>query len=147
MRRRSSDSLYLTKRPINPADVIKWVKDESAGGIVLFLGTVRSTNKGRMVEKLEYQTYHAMADRRMRLIEAEVRKRWRVKKVRMVHREGNLQVGEISVAVAVSAEHRLEAFEACRYAIERVKHALPIWKREKIAGGREVWVEGAPIQE
>ncbi len=147
MRRRTGDSLHLTKRTINPAEVINSVKDESAGGVVLFLGTVRSTNKGRTVEKLEYQTYHAMAERRMRLIEAEVRRRWRVKKMRMVHREGNLRVGEISVAVAVSAEHRLEAFDACRYAIERVKHALPIWKREKIAGGREVWVEGVPIQE
>jgi len=70
-----------------------------------------------------------------------------VKKVKILHREGSLPVGEISVAVAVSSEHREEAFEACRFAIGTVKHSLPVWKREKIVGGAELWVEGEPIRE
>jgi len=86
-------------------------------------------------------------DRRVREIEAEVRERWPVKKVKILHREGSLPVGEISVAVAVSSEHREEAFEACRFAIGTVKHSLPVWKREKIVGGGELWVEGEPIRE
>jgi len=147
LRRRTEDPLHFTKRNINPTEVINSVRDESAGGIVIFIGTVRDTNEGRKVTRLEYQTYHAMAERRVREIEAEIRRRWRVKQIRIVHREGTLRVGEISVAVAVSAEHRLEAFEACRYAIERVKRALPIWKREKAAEGGQVWVVGVPIEQ
>ena len=108
------------------------MKDERAGGVVLFLGTVRSVNEGHSVERLEYQAYRAMAEKRIREIEAEVRERWPVKKVKILHREGSLPVGEISVAVAVSSEHREEAFEACRFAIGTVKHSLPVWKREKI---------------
>ena len=146
MNRREA-AAHLTRRRIDPAEVINSVKDERAGGVVLFLGTVRSINEGRSVERLEYQAYRAMAEKRIREIEAEVRERWPVQKVKILHREGSLPVGEISVAVAVSSEHREEAFEACRYAIGTVKHSLPVWKREKIAGGGELWVEGEPIRE
>jgi molybdopterin synthase catalytic subunit len=147
MKRTSARSLHLTKSRIDPGDVISAVKDEGAGGVVLFLGTVRNKNEGHSVERLEYQAYREMAERRIREIESEVRDRWPVRKVRIIHREGSLPVGEISVAVAVSADHREEAFEACRYAIGAVKKTLPIWKREKLAGGKELWVEGEPIRD
>lgn len=137
----------ITKRPIDVPDVLDSVRDPSAGGTVIFLGTIRNRDAGNRVEKLEYQMYRAMAEKRMKEIEAEVRKKWRIVKMRMVHREGLLSVGEVSVAVAVSAEHRAEAFEAARFAIERIKHSLPIWKKEKLAGGKDVWLEGVPIQE
>ncbi len=147
MKRRAAPAAHLTRRRIDPAEVVNSVKDERAGGVVLFLGTVRNISEGRSVERLEYQAYRAMAERRIREIEAEVRERWPVQKVKILHREGSLHVGEISVAVAVSSEHREEAFEACRYAIGTVKHSLPVWKREKIVGGGELWVEGETIRE
>ncbi len=147
MKTRAPPAAHITRRRIDPAKVVKSVKDEHAGGVVLFLGTVRSVNEGRSVERLEYQAYRAMAEKKIREIEAEVRERWPVEKVKILHREGSLAVGEISVAVAVSSEHREEAFEACRYAIGTVKHSLPLWKREKIVGGGELWVEGEPIRE
>jgi molybdopterin synthase catalytic subunit len=136
----------ITTKPIGMSSILESVKDDSAGGTVLFVGTVRNRDEGRRVEKLEYQTYRAMAERRMEEIESEVRRKWKVIRIRMVHRIGLLGVGEVSVAVAVSTEHRAEAFEAARFAIERIKHSLPVWKKEKLAGGKNVWLEGVPIQ-
>jgi len=145
--RPSGENSYITTRAINPSRVLRAAEDDSAGAVVLFIGTVRSPNEGHAIEKLEYQAYREMAEKRMQKIESEARSRWPLKKVVMVHREGELRVGDVSVAVAVSAEHRAEAYEACRYAIEEIKHKLPIWKRERISGGKRVWVEGVPISE
>ncbi len=136
----------ITRKPIDPAEILGSVKDASAGGTVLFLGTVRNQDEGNRVVGLEYQAYKAMAERRMKEIEVEVKKKWGIVKIRTVHRVGTLGVGEVSVAVAVSGEHRAQAFEASRYAIERIKHSLPVWKKEKLAGGRNAWLEGVPIQ-
>ncbi len=136
----------IVRKRIDPAKVLESVQDVSAGGAVLFVGTIRNRNAGKRVEKLEYQAYRAMAERRMEEIESQVKKKWNIVKIRMVHREGLLNVGEVSVAVAVSAEHRAEAFEAARYAIERIKHSLPIWKKEKLVGGGSEWLKGVPIQ-
>lgn len=139
-------SSRITNNRIDPSEILGSVEDASVGGTVLFLGTVRNRNDGKRVDKLEYQAYRAMAEARMREIEDEVKEKWRKVKIRTVHRVGTLRVGEVSVAVAVSAEHRAEAFEAARYAIERIKHSLPVWKKEKLAGGKNVWLEGVPIQ-
>jgi molybdopterin synthase catalytic subunit len=136
----------LTKTAIDPAEVLKLVRDESAGGTVVFLGTIRRRSERRAVTLLEYEVYREMAQQRMLQIEREVRGKWPVKKMVMVHRYGTLKVGEISVAVAVSSEHRGEAFEACRYAIDEIKRRLPMWKRESWRGGRASWVRGRPIE-
>ena len=136
----------VTQKKIIPAKVLESVHDKSAGGVVLFLGTVRNRSEGRSVVGLEYETYREMAEKRLAELEREVRARWRVKKMTMIHREGRLRVGEVSVAVAVSSEHRAEAFEAARFAIDRIKTSAPIWKREVLKGGRKLWVDGAPIQ-
>lgn len=135
----------ITKRRILPEKVLKEVEDPSAGGTVVFIGTVRNKGSRGAVAGLEYQAYKGMAEKRMRGIEAEVKKRWPVKKVALLHREGSLGIGEVSVVVAVSAEHRAEAFEACHYAIDRIKASLPIWKKERTnsSGG---WVEGTRIE-
>lgn len=125
--------------------MIREVSDDSAGGTVVFIGTIRNRSKLGRVEGLEYEVYKRMAERRMKSIEAQVRKKWPVRKVRMVHREGRLRVGEVSVVVAVSSTHRAEAFEACRYAIEEIKTSLPLWKRERVRGTAR-WVEGRPIR-
>lgn len=136
----------ITRRPIDAAAVLASVADRSAGGTVLFVGTVRDVSEGKKVRGLEYQVYREMAEKRMRSIEKEVRARWPVKKLAMVHREGRLRVGEVSVAVAVSCEHRAEAFEACRYAIDRIKTSLPLWKKEFAKDGAS-WVSGVPIED
>jgi len=110
------------------------------------LGTVRNHSNGKGVKGIEYETYRTMAEKCLAEVEKEVKRRWPVKKVAMIHREGRLSVGEISVAVAVSSEHRAEAFEAARFAIDRIKTSAPIWKRELLRGGRKRWVDGVPIQ-
>ncbi len=135
----------ITSGTIDPTELIESVKEDSAGGIVVFLGTVRNMNEGNEVEVLEYEVYREMAQKKMEEIESEVRKRWNVKGIRMTHRQGTLRVGEISVAVAVSSEHRGEAFEACRFAIDRIKRTLPIWKTERTKEGKELPVRGRPI--
>ena len=136
----------ITRAPIDVAKILRAVRDPSAGGMTLFLGTVRDRNEGRAVRGLEYQVYKEMAEKRMSAIEAEVRTKWPVRKMVMVHRYGRLRIGEVSVAVAVATEHRADAFGACRYAIDSIKRMLPLWKRESLSGGGEVWTKGEPIE-
>ena len=136
----------ITSGRIFPAKILDQSFDTNAGGIVVFVGTIRGRSEVGRVDTLEYEVYSKMAEKRMKRIEAEVRRKWPVKKVIMVHRVGRLRVGEVSVTVAVSSKHRAEAFEACRYAIDRIKTTLPLWKREK-ASGKSRWVEGVPIRQ
>jgi len=136
----------ITSEPIDPATVLENVRDASSGGTVIFLGTIRNRNEGKSVEGLEYEVYRAMAEKRMMELESVVKAKWHVKKVFMVHRYGRLKVGEVSVAVAVSSEHRAEAFEACRFAIDTIKKTLPLWKKEKLKSGSEAWTKGEPIR-
>ena len=97
------------------------------------------------MDRIVYDAYVPMAEKRMRQIEKEVKRLWPVHGVRMVHRVGTLKVGDVSVAVAVSTAHRSDAFDACRHAIERIKHDVPIWKKERLADGREHWIEGSAV--
>jgi molybdopterin synthase catalytic subunit len=136
----------ISQKPIDPAKALTSVMDDDAGGIILFVGTVRNQTDGRRVKGLEYQVYRRMAQREIAKLEEEIKRRWPVKSITLVHREGKLKVGDVSVVVAVSAPHRGEAFEAARYAIDRIKDSFPIWKREKFMGGRYAWVKGTPIQ-
>jgi molybdopterin synthase catalytic subunit len=115
------------------------VGDPAAGGTTLFVGTTRNENEGRVVERLEYEAYEAMAVEEMRRIGDEIARRWQVVAVSMVHRVGVVPVGQASVAVAVSAAHREEAFAACRFGIDTLKATVPIWKKEYYQGG-EHWV-------
>jgi len=136
----------ISQKTIDPAKALTSVMDDDAGGIVLFVGTVRNQTDGRQVKGLEYQVYRKMAQREITKLEEEIKRRWQVKSITLVHREGKLKVGDVSVVVAVSAPHRGEAFDAARYAIDRIKDSFPIWKREKFKGGRYAWVKGTPIQ-
>lgn len=136
----------ITRSPIDPGKVLASVGDPEAGGSVLFVGTVRRRTEGKTVEGLSYEVYREMAERKLAEIESKARKRWPIEKMAMVHRYGNLEVGDVSVAVAVSCQHRAEAFEACRYAIDTIKGSLPIWKKERFKGGIQSWVKGAPIE-
>jgi molybdopterin synthase catalytic subunit len=135
----------LTKQVIDLVKVLAGVQEPTSGGTTLFIGTVRDNSEAGEVDLIRYQAYEPMAEKRLLEIEEETKRLWPMARVKLVHRLGELTVGEVSVAVAVSAPHRAEAFEACRYIIERIKRDVPIWKKERLTGGREVWVEGHPI--
>lgn len=126
--------------PITADMVIEAVENPGAGGIATFLGVVRDNSQGKRVLYLEYDAYPEMAERVMRQIGAEIKERWGLDRVAILHRVGRLEIGEASVAIAVAAPHRAEAFEACRFAIDRLKEIVPIWKKEAWEGG-EHWVE------
>lgn len=116
--------------------------DPRDGGLCLFAGVVRNENAGRVVSHLEYEAYEDMARPLMDEIARETLERWPVTRVEMVHRLGRLEIGEASVAVAVTAPHRDAAFAACRHAIDALKSRVPIWKKEYYADG-SVWLEQA----
>ena len=131
----------ITEDEITAQMVIEAVEHPAAGAIATFLGTVRDHSQGKRVLYLEYDAYPAMAEKTLRQIGEEIGERWGLYRVAIVHRVGRLEIGEASVAIAVAAPHRAEAFEACRYAIDRLKEIVPIWKKEVWEGG-EYWVEG-----
>ncbi len=111
------------------------------GAVCLFVGVVRNENQGRAVLRLEYEAYEEMALALMEEIATETGRRFPVTAVRLVHRLGRLEVGEASVAVAVSSPHRAEAFAGCRFAIDTLKSRVPIWKKEVYADG-STWLDG-----
>jgi MoaE-MoaD fusion protein len=135
-----NDIFAVVDRPLSPDDIAARVDDPGAGGIAIFSGVVRNTTDGRPVKFLEYEAHAPMAESKMREIGAAIRTRWSgVKRVAMLHRIGRLEIGESSVLIAVSAAHRGDAFEACRYAIDTLKRTVPVWKKEHFEDG-EVWV-------
>ncbi|HEX8363327.1 MAG TPA: molybdenum cofactor biosynthesis protein MoaE [Longimicrobium sp.] len=128
--------------PIDPARVLGDALSPSDGAALLFWGVVREQNEGRAVSQLEYHAYEAMAEKEMLRIADEARERWETGDIRVVHRVGLLRVGEASIAIAVAAPHRGEAYEASRYVIEQVKQRVPVWKREGYVEGDREWVPG-----
>jgi len=115
---------------------------EGCGGIATFVGVVRATHKGRAVKYLEYEAYEPLAMKAFARIDAEIHAAWPHAGVGIHHRTGRLSIGDASVAIAAVAAHRDDAFRVCRYAIERVKQVLPVWKHEYFEDG-DAWVEGA----
>jgi molybdopterin synthase catalytic subunit len=131
--------IRLTRDPIDYSALTESVLRPGCGGVVLFLGTVRDLTGEQVTVALDYEAYPEMAEKKLAQVEAETR-RWPVGEMALVHRLGHLEIGEVSVAVAVSCPHRAEAFEACRYAIDRLKEIVPIWKQENWSDGRTEWV-------
>jgi molybdopterin synthase catalytic subunit len=131
----------LVERPIDPAILLQKVAAQGAGATALFLGTVRNVDDGRPVTGIDYQAYHDMAIRQLSEIVAEARQRYEPAGIWAEHRIGYLEVGEISVAIAVSHERRAPAFAAARYVIDEIKRRVPIWKREHYADGTREWVD------
>ena len=123
--------------------LVEQVRKNANGAVVTFLGVVRAFSRGRNVLYLEYEAYREMAVRKMQQIGAEVREKWAIDDIAIVHRVGHLEVGERSVAIAVGAPHRKAAFEACEYAIDRLKEIVPIWKKEVWEGG-DAWIDDRP---
>ena len=133
---------FLTHDPLDGEAIRRAVARPEAGAVTVFEGTARSPNRGREVRHLEYEAHEAMALAQMERILAEARERWPGTEVYLHHRLGRIGIGEVSVVAAAGAIHRAEAFAACRHLIERLKHDVPIWKKEVFADGTE-WV-GAP---
>jgi molybdopterin synthase catalytic subunit len=132
--------IEITSAPIDHAAVTERVRSNQAGAVCSFLGTVRELTGGRRTASLDYEAYPAMAEKKMAELEAEARVRWPIIDVAVVHRVGHLDLGEISVVVAVSCPHRDQAFEACRWLIDTLKQVVPIWKKELWADGTAEWV-------
>ncbi len=133
----------ISHTSIDVAALVGQVTEPGAGAVVTFAGVVRGENLGRPVDYLEYEAYAEMAEGRLRQVVAEARELWpKIRRVAVVHRVGHLALGEVAVLVAVGASHRDDgAFEAARFAIDRIKEIVPIWKKEGWADGEE-WLEG-----
>jgi molybdopterin synthase catalytic subunit len=138
---KAEDTFAISFAPLSVEDVYTKADDPANGAIVVMSGMVRNQTDGKPVVALEYQAYEPMAMQVFYQIAAQIRQKWSlVTRVVIYHRIGRLQVGEISVLVAVGCPHRSEAFEACRYAIDTLKHNAPIWKKEHWADGSSSWV-------
>jgi molybdopterin synthase catalytic subunit len=119
--------------------MLAFVSNAGAGATVTFIGTTRNHNDGRRVIALDYEGYPEMAEKELGRIGEEAKKKWNIQRMAIIHRLGPVQITEPSVIIAVSAAHRGDAFEACRFAIEEIKKTVPIWKKELFEGG-EIWI-------
>jgi molybdopterin synthase catalytic subunit len=135
--------LRVTADALDARQALDFVADAGAGGTCLFLGTVRDHSEAGAVTGLRYEAWEELAERRLEEVAGDIVARWPVRKVALLHRTGDLAVGEVSVIVACSAPHRAEAFEACRHGIERLKEDAPIWKKEALRTGEARWVAGS----
>lgn len=138
----ASTNIYrITRDPIARHELAAELKVPADGAVVTFEGIVRDNSRGRKTLYLEYEAYEPLAVRKMEEIGREAQEKFAIDHVAMVHRVGRLEIGETSVAIVVTAAHRRAAFEACRFAIDRLKQVVPIWKKEHFADGA-VWAEG-----
>jgi len=138
------DFFQITREPIPTADLARHLKAPEDGAVVVFEGIVRGQAHGRKTLYLEYEAYEPLAIRRMEEIGCEAKEKFAIDRIGMIHRLGRLEIGETSVAIIVTAAHRSAAFEACHYAIDRLKEIVPVWKKEYFQDGA-VWAEGAPL--
>ena len=135
------DSFLITIAPLLLEEIYTLADDQRNGAIVVMSGMVRNQTNGQPVESLEYQAYQPMAIKVFEQIATDIRASWSdVTRVVIHHRIGRLRIGEISVLIAVGCPHRREAFEACQYAIDTLKHNAPIWKKEHWKDGSSSWV-------
>ena len=132
--------ISLTHDPIDYHALTESVRSPNSGAVVLFLGTVREMTGSRRTVALDYEGYPQMAEAKLAELEATARGRWPIDRVGIVHRLGHLELGDISVAVAVSCPHRQQAFEAGKFLIDELKVSVPIWKKENWDDGSTEWV-------
>jgi molybdopterin synthase catalytic subunit len=132
--------IFLTNRPIDASAVLADVASHDAGAVVLFFGTTREFSHGRRTLSLDYECYPQMAEKKLTELEAEARRRWPIIGCSIVHRLGRLELGEVSIAIAVSSPHRADAFAAGQWLIDTIKQDVPIWKQEHWADGTSEWV-------
>ena len=137
----SEDFFRITRAPISAAELARQLSAPQDGAVVVFEGIVRNHSRGRATLYLEYEAYEPMAIGKMEELGREAKQKFAIDGIGMIHRLGRLEIGETSVAIIVTAEHRRAAFEACQFAIDRLKQVVPIWKKEYFADGA-VWAEG-----
>jgi molybdopterin synthase catalytic subunit len=135
----SGGSFRLSGRPLSLDAAVEEVRSDDAGAIATFVGTTRVHSRGRTVERLEYEAYSGMAEKVMAEIADELKRRYDVSEIAIHHRTGNVDIGEASVVIAVSAPHRQDALAACKDAIDTLKERVPLWKKEIYEGGEE-WI-------
>ncbi len=135
--------IELLETPLSVDACLRNVQNVEAGGIDIFVGTVRNQTKGKKVLRLEFEAYAPMAISEMKKIAERAQQKWPVKRIAIHHRIGTLQIGEIAVIIAVATPHRKASFEACQFAIDTLKETVPIWKKEIFEDG-EVWVAAHP---
>ncbi|WP_375240487.1 molybdenum cofactor biosynthesis protein MoaE [Polaribacter sp.] len=136
-------SIKITSEKLDLNACYTFVEDDSCGGISVFVGTVRNDTEGKEVKKLDFSTYKPMALKEMQKIADLALEKFDVKKVAVHHAEGELQIRDIPVIIAVSSKHRKAAFLACEFIIDTLKETVPIWKKEHFSDG-EVWVNAHP---
>ena len=136
------DWIEILQCPLSVLDAVRFVSDESAGGIDVFLGTTRdeADDQGRRLLALDYEAYLEMAQNQLKDIAHRARQRWPIVKLALLHRVGRVEIAEPSVLIAVSTPHRAESFEACRFIIDTLKADAAIWKKEVWEGGEDRWV-------
>jgi molybdopterin synthase catalytic subunit len=134
----------IVETPVDMDTLIGDVAEDDIGGVCTFIGLVRNHSRGQRVTHLEYHAYPEMSEKKMRQVIEEVSERFGVDRIAMEHRIGTLQIGEIAVGIAAASAHRDASFKACRYAIDRIKQIVPIWKKEFGEDGA-VWVEECSV--
>jgi molybdopterin synthase catalytic subunit len=132
--------IQLTNTVIDYTALTESVRSSAAGAVVLFLGTVREMTDGRQTTALDYEAFPQMAEAKLEELLVEARQKWPIVHAGIAHRLGRLELGAVSVAIAVSTPHRQQAFEAGQYLIDRLKQIVPIWKKENWADGSTEWV-------
>jgi molybdopterin synthase catalytic subunit len=135
----SGGAFTLSSEPLDPAAVIEEARNDQAGAVASFIGTTRSQSRGRTVHYLEYEAYGGMAEKVMAELADELKQRYDLCEIAIAHRTGRVDIGGISVVIAVSARHRADALAACTDAIDRLKEIVPLWKKEVYEGGEE-WI-------
>ena len=133
------DMIEITRQPLNPEEITARVRKETNGAVVTFLGTTRLFAEDKKVVRLDYEAYEEMALKEMEKIRQEIQDEWHLEDVAIVHRIGRVDIGEISLVIAVASPHRKEAFQACHEAVDRLKERAPIWKKEVFEDGYH-WV-------
>ncbi len=139
----SNTSIKISSEKLSLEECYEFVTDDSCGGIVAFVGTVRDSTQNKEVTQLDFSTYKPMALKEMQHIAEIAIKKFEIKKMAIHHAEGMLQIGDIPVIITVGSPHRKAAFEACEFAIDTLKETVPIWKKEYFSDG-EVWVNAHP---
>ena len=136
----------VTAEPLDPKRLVDAVRKDESGAVALFYGVARNHSDGRRVCALEYDAHPSMAVKKLREVAAEVCARWPIAGIGALHRTGRLAIGETSLLVAVASAHRAEAFEACHYAVDRIKEIVPIWKKEIWEDGDGTWAPGHQVE-
>ena len=138
----------ITSKEIDVASVLDSIDyNGDFGATVIFIGTVRNYGNNGQVIGMSYEAYVGMAEERIKNIEIEVKEKWDVKEIRVVHRVGDLMVGENSIMIAISTPHSKDAFEASQFILNKIKQDIPIWKNERLLDGNTKWVKGKNLQQ